>query len=241
MRKDMQHQIADCFIDLVSTSLNQSKGVSVTSIVDTLHIDRKTFYNHFGNTTDLVIWIYRDALQKMLLGSDFFGSEFVYPSPSLNDKFPEMPFYARIRGANGTLNQRAYYKGIGKIFQSKREYYQRIFSYSCYIDFFSYMIALYLPAIRDDIVLLLGPDRTMPKVAIDFLAEYHTMGIFGRLSYHYSETKRFMMQDELDPFWNYAHETISRTIDSMFEESTPPRCLYSIGRKNSSTRISILD
>lgn len=231
-KNTMDDRIAACFIELVKASPNHGKRISVTALTSSLNIDRKTFYNHFSDTTELVIWIYRDAVRTMLAGSAFSGSEKIYPRPDSNDPFPDMPFYVRIKGEGTSLNQRLFYRGIGEILQANREFYERIFSDSCYLNFFNYIVELYLPALRDDIIYILGNDREMPDVAINFLAEYHVMSIFGRLKWHYAETKRFMMQEELEPFWNYAHETVSRTVDSMFDEPPSPTLLRHIMRRN---------
>ena len=43
------------------------------------------------------------------------------------------------------------------------------------------------------------------------------MGVFGRLRYHFTQTNKFIMQDELEPFWNYAHIMLRESVDSCYE------------------------
>ena len=43
-----------------------TRRVTVAELTRYLDIDRKTFYNHFDNIDNLMIWIYRDYLATML-------------------------------------------------------------------------------------------------------------------------------------------------------------------------------
>lgn len=109
-----------------------------------------------------------------------------------------------------------YFKYWGSYFQANREYYKRIFTGATHFELYDYITALYLPAIEQDILKMLGT-RELPEVVVKFLAEYHTLGIFGRVSYHYTRTNSFMMQKELDPFFSYGHSMIKMTIDRFCE------------------------
>ena len=56
------------------------------------------------------------------------------------------------------------------------------------------------------------------KRQLNFLAEYHVMGIFGRLQWHFGHTRKDIMQEALNPYWNYAHTCIKHTIDGLGSE-----------------------
>ena len=67
-----KQSIADCFIELVVAQPDPRRRIDVTTLVKKLEIDRKTFYNHFDNTTDLVIWIFRARLAEKLRDRKFY-------------------------------------------------------------------------------------------------------------------------------------------------------------------------
>lgn len=215
--QDTKDRLAEAFKQLVvSTPMKQR--ITVASLVRELGVDRKTFYNHFEDVDMLARYIFRSSLCRMLEEDCFKGYRKVYPDPSLHDQYPDMPFYVRIVGSNKMLDQGLYYKAFGYVLQKEREYYRRMMQSPAYRSLFDYIINLYSPAIYDDIVWMLD-GRQLPEVAIRFLAEYHTLGIFGRVSLHYTKTNQFMLQDELEPFWNYAHTVLRHTLDALLENN----------------------
>ena len=93
-----KQSIADCFIELVVAQPDPRRRIDVTTLVKKLEIDRKTFYNHFDNTTDLVIWIFRARLAEKLRDRKFYQAELDYPAEELHDKYTDLPCYARFYG-----------------------------------------------------------------------------------------------------------------------------------------------
>lgn len=215
---DTQHKIAAVYKELVKSARNPGSPITVTSVVKLAGVDRKTFYNYFDNIEDLVIWIFRDAVANMLEDPQFDLAELDYPDRDTPDKYPSLPCYARFRLSDGMLNQRKFFKALCSTLEADRDYYQKIFPEPRFLFLYRYMLTLYMPLIRKDILIIAGEDRQLPTIPLDFLAEYHTMGIFGRVRYHFAMTKKEMSQKELQPFWNYAHEVIRITLDAMFEE-----------------------
>lgn len=212
-KASVRQRFAQVFMALVP--LTPNKRVSVTSLCDHLGINRKTFYHYFDNIDQLMIWIYRNYLATMLDGERFARWEKVCPPPSAFDPYPDLVFYAR-NIQDGSLCQAAYFKEMAYHWENHREYYSVVFSSTCYIDLFDYIVALFLPPFREDVEFFLE-GRNMPAVAIDFLAEYHVMGVFGRLRYHYTQTNKFIMQNEIDPFWNYAHTVMRESVEGYYD------------------------
>ena len=215
-RDAKKRHIAECFTRLVVEASNPRTRVSVTEIVNTLGIERRTFYNHFENTTDLVIWIFRRELADMLAGGEFADAELVYPADDSDDKYRDLPFYARITDAQGNIDESRYFQALCKMLNERHEYYRRILTFPCYLDLYSYMIDLHIPAFLDDIMSMVGPDRSLPPELAEFLAEYHTIGVYGRLPYHFSSKKRELPMENLNPFWNYGHMSLKATIEALF-------------------------
>lgn len=214
-KRSAQQQIARAFMKLVAESPN--KRISVAELTRALEMDRKTFYNYFDNIDNLMVWIYRDYLSTMLESNTFDSWKKICP-PSRNDLFdpyPDLLFYAR-REEEGMLKQAPYFKEMAYHWEEHRPYYSVVFSSTRYISLFDYIVTLFLPVFREYIVFFLA-GREMPDVVINFLAEYHVMGVFGRLRHHFTRTGQFIMQNELDPFWNYAHLMMKQSIDSCYD------------------------
>lgn len=213
MKDTKQHEFAVTFMHLVAES--RSHRVSVVDVTNAMGCERKTFYYYFENIDDLIIWILRSSLKHML-EDEFSGYPLVKPHPELQDPYADWPFYVRIPTKNRFLEQGPYFKAAAYHWVDNRDYYANMFrdDVHLYNNLFAYLVNLYVPAIRDDIVFMLG-DRTLPSDTLNFLAEYHVMGIFGRVQWHFGHTHNDIMQKALDPYWNYAHTCIKRTIDHL--------------------------
>ena len=210
-----KERIAQCFVQLVIESSNPRERVSVTEIVKTLGMDRKNFYRHFENTTDLVIWIFRSELAETLHGEAFEGFQLEYPDPALYDSYPDLPFFARSCSEGQGLDPSRYTKSLVALFNGKSEYYQRILTYPCYLDFYYYLISLFQPATRKSILQLLGDGRIMSDAEIDFLAEYHTVAYIGRLPLHYVMKRQALPEEGLEGLWTYTNDVLHDSIERL--------------------------
>ncbi len=208
-------KLAESFIDLVLGNPKPQERISVTDVCRTLGIDRKTFYNYFENTSDLIVWIFRSDLAERLEKPAFAQSELVYPREDLHDKYADLPFYARFRTPEGHLKQNLFFQELTDLFNANHGFYYRILAYDCYIDFYLYIQALYMTAITEDVVIIAGESSSLSPEAIEFLGEYHTNGLFGRFRYHFVYQKQRLPVAELTHFWNYAHETIRSSIKAL--------------------------
>ena len=194
------------------------RRIDVTTLVKKLEIDRKTFYNHFDNTTDLVIWIFRARLAEKLRDRKFYQAELDYPAEELHDKYTDLPCYARFYGRReGELNQGPFFRTVCGVLNEQSEYYRRIFGFACYIDFSRYVELLFIPLFRTDIQIMLGEGRKLSASTHEFLAEYHATGLWGRVRLYFSYLNQSIPDQNLDPVWNYAHTAIRLTLDAMFE------------------------
>ena len=213
--KDARKQeFADVFMSLV-TEAPWNQRVSVVNITNAIGCERKTFYYYFENVDDLVVWIFRSAF-KRTVETQFSQHPLVKPHPELHDAYSDWPFYVRIEAEDRFLAQGPYFKAITYHWVDNRAYYENMFrtDASSYNNLLEYLVNLYTPAIKDDILYMLG-GKFLPPDALNFLAEYHVMGIFGRLQWHFGHTRKDIMQHALDPYWNYAHTCIKRTIDGL--------------------------
>ena len=212
----MKTAIAQAFAALVTEGSTPHR-VTVVDVARRLGIDRKTFYYYFETSDILVQWIFRKAMCSIVTKPEFASATLVYPEKNSHDSFPDLPFYIEVASESDFSYQTLYFKYWGQYFQANREFYKRIFTGTTSFKLFDYITTLYLPAIEQDIHKMLGR-RNLPEAVMKFLAEYHTMGIFGRVSYHYIRTDSFMMQRELDPFFSYGHYMLKITLDRCCED-----------------------
>lgn len=215
-----KEEFARIFMHLVADS-SSNRRISVVDITNAMGCERKTFYYYFENIDDLVIWIFRYALKSTVEGC-FPSRTHIFPHPSLQDPYAEWPFYVRLEAPQHFLAQGPYFKTITYHWEDNRAYYSSMFRNNepSYGNLFEYLIKLYVPAIKDDVLYMLN-GKPVPDDVLNFLAEYHVMGIFGRLQWHFATTRKYIMQKDLDPFWNYAHSCIKRTVDRIGQTSDP--------------------
>ena len=213
-------EIATRFMEIVvnpPNNLAHKRRITVADLTRVLNMDRKTFYNYFDDISDMMVWIFRVYVKTMLESRDFAQWDLVYPEAASQDKYGDWPIYARNKINDSYMDENLFFKTLAYHWEDNREYYTKVFRDETYIDLYDYIIALYLPVFRDDVLIMLD-GRKMPDIVIDFLAEYHVMGVFGRLRYHFARTGKFIMQDELGPFWNYSHRMLKLTVDTCFEK-----------------------
>ena len=203
--------IAESFMGLVAEG-NGLRRVTVVDIARETGISRKTFYNYFETVESLIAWIYRTNVSALLVRGGFAPSSLLVPDKGLHDPFPQMPFYVQVDDGGTFESQKLFFKALGDSLHSRREYYRHLFASSDHFRLFDYLLALYRPAIAQDIRIMLH-GRNMSEEMVACLSEYHTLGIFGRILLHYTRTHRYMMQGELDSFFCYGHEMIRSTLD----------------------------
>ncbi|MEG2369423.1 MAG: hypothetical protein RSB16_06335 [Raoultibacter sp.] len=226
--------IANTFMEFVAQA-PCDKRITVVQLTKAIAIDRKTFYRYFDSVDDLVQWIFRDFLRDLLSGEEFARYRLHKPDSTLEDKYPDWPICVKVEAGDDFYSQELFYKAIGRHFESHRAYYSKIFASYSYFNLIDYMVRLFLPALREDAITMLD-GREMPEPVLNFLAEYHVMGIFGRVSYHFTKTGRFILQEELDPFFCYAHIMLKKTIDSLYVQQDA-KWYQDILRKNSSREV----
>ena len=67
-RKPTKELIADSFLEL-SQQKNIDK-ITIKNITDNCELTPTTFYNHFKDKYDLIIWIYSASIEKIMNKSD---------------------------------------------------------------------------------------------------------------------------------------------------------------------------
>ena len=151
-----RQEFADTFMHLV-TETPCNHRVSVVDITNAIGCERKTFYYYFENVDNLVIWIFRSAFKK-IIETQFAEYPQVKPHPELQDPYDDWPFYVRIETEDRFLAQGPYFKAITYHWVDNRVYYANMFrtDANSYNNLFEYLVNLYVPTIKDDILFMLG-------------------------------------------------------------------------------------
>lgn len=193
--------------------------ITVNMVVDRIGKHRKTFYYHFSNKDQLIIWLFRCELGIAL--------EQCFPAESLvyeHDKgpFAAFPYYLRCIDEADRIYNARFFDVLYGCFERRRSYYRNVFSKLGPGTLEHYLLNLYQPAIEDDIRYLL--DRELQKHDIiaqggarraidnacsaDFLADFFTGAFVSRFiqRLNYSSIGRTI--DEISPYENVIHDSL---------------------------------
>lgn len=199
--------------------------ITVNMVVDGIGRHRKTFYYHFADKEQLVVWLFRYDLAQELAGS-FPSDALVRPSPEGGDPFAEFPYYLRNIEKSGRIYNAPFFSAVARCLDRRRAYYRRVFSTLGPGTLDQYLRQLYRPALQEDILLLverevaaenaLVRERIRAKVtanaSVDFLAEFYTGAFISRFveRLNYAATTRTAA--DIVPFENVVHDSLQALV-----------------------------
>ncbi|MEG0375055.1 MAG: TetR/AcrR family transcriptional regulator C-terminal domain-containing protein [Raoultibacter sp.] len=161
--------IADTFVSLCDEI--PLKKISISDIVERTGKNRKTFYYHFENKDCLIIWIFRYDLGQVL--KERFPEATLVHEPPSEDSTSQFPFYITQKSGVRSLDHSEFYECFAKVLESKRKFYTQALLDNGPYSLRNYLYNLYLPAMRNDIDIILS-NRYLPEENIQFLAEFYT-------------------------------------------------------------------
>lgn len=215
--------LAEAFARLAQTM--PPERVTVAMVADAVGKHRKTFYYHFSDKEQLVIWLFRYDLAKTLI--ERFPEEMLICEPDEKDSpFSGFPFYARNLKGPGRIYNAPFFSAFAHSIERRRAYYRRIFQTRGPGTLDYYLHQLYCPVIRQDILLLIDYEASLynPLIAegvrekitanasIDFLAEFYTGAFLARIveRLNYAPSRRTTRQ--IIPFENVVHDSLAALI-----------------------------
>lgn len=210
---------AEAFISLVE--LMSVDKITVNMIVETIGKHRKTFYYHFSDKRQLIVWIFRYDLAQGLLDA-FPQDVLVYEESSQNNLFAEFPYYVlNIKGTARIYNA-PFFELFARSLEKRRTYYREVFSQVGLGTLEDYLYQLYQPRLKEDIYFLINSglicDNSMQSAllkehlihgsAVDFLAEFYTGAFISRFirRLNWAQSKRTV--EEVMPYENVIHDSI---------------------------------
>ena len=149
---DTKLLIADALVQLCEEQ--PLKKVSISDIVERTGKNRKTFYYHFEDKNALIIWKFRYDL-GLELQHRFPENILVYKKdedPSLSS----FPFYITQKSGVRSLDHSKFFDAFAIVLERNRAFYMQAFAETGPATLREYLYDLYLPALRNDITIILA-------------------------------------------------------------------------------------
>ena len=203
--------IAETFITL--TQEMPLDKISVASIVERLNKNRKVFYYYFSSKEDLIRWVFRSDLAKLLI-QGIPPEQLVYESDP-KGRFAKYPFYVFMPRDHGTLDHSRFFYLFSQCIRHRQGFYKVVLSDEGPGSFEDYLFKLYYPQIKKDIIVLLG-EKHLELTRLNFLAEFYTGGIIYLTKARLNNKVLSQPLVDISPFDNIIHESLSL----MFKENS---------------------
>jgi AcrR family transcriptional regulator len=116
--------IADVFLSLIRQRPYQE--ITVTDIIGAAECSRRTYYYHFKDKQDLVIWIFRSEFNEELKGV-FPPVSWVCDTELPDEKYRNYIFYADMRTKRQNLDLSLLWKTMFGYLSKKEWYYAQVF------------------------------------------------------------------------------------------------------------------
>ena len=213
--------LAESFVELAEVMPLDS--VTINMVVDQVGKHRKTFYYHFSDKNQLIIWLFRYELANELLKE--FGSErLVYQS--VEGDFPQFPFYLRNADDGRQIYNAPSFDAMYRCLERRRRYYRCVFSKIGPGTLEHYLLNLYQPVLADDIRFLLEGslrehsdiaraairERIDRRYSLDFLAEFFTGAFVSRFIQRLNYASTGRTAEDISPFENVIHDSMDLII-----------------------------
>ncbi len=193
--------------------------ITVSMVTDRIGKHRKTFYYHFANKDQLIIWLLRCEL-GIVLKQRFPAESLIYEQG--DGPLAAFPYYMRCIDEDDRIYNARFFDALYGCLERRRTYYRNVFSKLGPGTLEHYLLNLYQPAIEDDIRYLL--DRELRKRDIivqggakraidnacsaDFLAAFFTGAFVSRFIQRLNYSAMGRTIDEISPYENVIHDSL---------------------------------
>lgn len=204
---DTKLLIADAFVELCEEQ--PLKKVSVSDIVKRTGKNRKTFYYHFEDKESLIIWRFRYDL-GMELRRRFPEGILVYQQ-NTDDPCKEFPFYITQKSGVRSLDHSRFFDTYATVLERRSAFYSQALLETGAHSLREYLYNLYLPALRNDIDIILA-NRYLPEENIDFLSEFYTAAFVYYFIRKCDQPGAKHLISNAGPFSNIIHSSLENQI-----------------------------
>ena len=210
MKKEMRKQIADEFKRMV-TEKSLSK-VRIAELIDSLGINRNTFYYYYGSKLDVAYWIFRWDLNRAL-EQELPSALLVYSDCELKDGSVErLAYWTRVETGARTLDGTKFFHALMHCLHDNAPYYRKVFTPS-EGEFIDWLSGLWSAAAKKDIDFILS-GRPMNESARNFLARaYASQIIVQVITCMLPEFGDILEEPEKYAYWNSTFEGVRASIE----------------------------
>ena len=206
-RYEAKLRFATAFVKL-ATAQHPDK-VTVGQIVEEAGKNRKTFYYHFVDKEALIIWRFRYDL-GLALQRKFPESILVYEEPS-KDSVTQFPFYITQKSGVRSLDHSKFFDVFASVLEKRRTFYTQALLETGPHALRNYLYDLYLPALRNDIDIILA-NRYLPEENIEFLSEFYTCAFLYYFIRKCDQPVVKHLISNAGPFANLIHSSLEMEI-----------------------------
>jgi AcrR family transcriptional regulator len=206
--------IADVF--LLLTRRRPYQEITVTDIIEAAGCSRRTYYYHFKDKQDLVIWIFRSEFSEELKGV-FPPISWVCDTELPDEKYRNCVFYVDMRTKNQNLDLGSLWSIMFNYLSKKEWYYAQVFRSHEPNNLRDYLFRIYMQQFKKDITYYLGnqENKILSPNTIDFFAEYFCNACLGWIINMFSGTyKKYTERTVYHAMHNLSHELMKYAIDS---------------------------
>jgi AcrR family transcriptional regulator len=200
-------ELAEAFIKL--TEAKAPEKISVSDIIVAAGKNRKTFYYHFVDKNQLIIWIFRSDFAEEL-EKRFDGTQLVFESGN-KEPYSNLPYYAFSKRGVRSLDGSLIIEALAACFESRRDYYAKILRMTEFGNLTDYLYQLFTPAMRRDVEFVLS-NRQLSEASIDFLAEYYAGSFLSIMVRRACNPHVGKITEGIGPFVNIVHSSLENAI-----------------------------
>lgn len=204
---DTKLLIADAFVELCKEM--PLKRVSISDIVEKTGKNRKTFYYHFEDKESLIIWKFRYDLGQELLRK-FPENILVYEQDS-SESTAQFPYYITQKSGVRSLDHSKFFDCFATILERERNFYTQALLENGPHALRNYLYALYLPALKHDIEIILD-NRYLPDENVEFLSEFYTCAFLYYFIRKCDQPGAKHLISNAGPFSNIIHSSLEMEI-----------------------------
>lgn len=186
---------------------------TVSSIVESTGLNRKTFYNHFSSRDELAAWGFRRDLLDML--TEQCALDELLNPPSDPYGFEGLPCYFRTPSGVLSLDQSRYFTCLKDVFRIHKSYYLSLIRSEFASMFCRYLVELYRGLFYEDIDYFLS-GRKMPDEHKRYIADFFAEGVvyqtIGSLPDFDNAPNRHDIENAF-PVNNLVHESMKNLVE----------------------------
>ncbi len=197
--------------------------ITVNMVVDQLGKHRKTFYYHFSDKSQLVVWLFRYEL-ACKLEKTFAPGQLVYEAS--DDRYAAFPYYVRNVDEDGRIYNALFFDAAYSCLERRRAYYRNVLSSLGPGTLEHYLLELYRPALTEDIRYLIDQElskcsaisreglrmRVDRGCSVAFLADFFTGAFISRYIQRLNYAPIGRTAEQVSPFENVIHDSLSWII-----------------------------